>query len=80
MHTAVGQFARRVTEKLVGSGKLLDGHTASLSTLSRNKLSQQEAAKMREFSNALVSHAQRGFQLIVGRINGIEEAIARFTG
>ena len=75
LHTAVGQFARRVTEKLVGSGKLLDGHTSSLCALPRNKLSQIETAKMREFSNALVSHAQHGFQLLLSRINGIEEAI-----
>jgi exodeoxyribonuclease VII large subunit len=75
LQTAVGQFARQVTEKLVGSNRLLDGHVSNLAVLPRHKLSQIETAKVRAQATALEGIAHRGFQVLLSRINGMQEAI-----
>lgn len=75
LHTYTGQFARSITDRIAISSKMLDAHARDLAVLPRNKLVLLEAARIRELSTSLSGIAQRGFQLLLGRLQGMDDAI-----
>ncbi len=75
LHTFTSQFARLITEELTGQHKLLDGFGQSLLVLPRHKLAQVETARVREMGSALAAHAQHGLQRVIGKLDGIGNAV-----
>ena len=75
LHTTTGQFARNVTEHIALSNRTLDTFTHNLALLPRHKLAQVEAARIREMSTALSGIAQRGFRLLLGKLQGMDDAV-----
>ncbi|MCI1753335.1 MAG: exodeoxyribonuclease VII large subunit [Flavobacteriales bacterium] len=75
LHTTTGQFARSVTDKIAVSSRVLETFAHDLALLPRHKLAQVEAARIREMSGSLSVIAQRGFQLLLGRLQGMDDAI-----
>ncbi len=75
LHTYTGQFARCITDRIATSSKMLDAHARDLAVLPRNKLVLVEAARIREQSTALSGIAQRGFQLLLGKLQGMDDAV-----
>lgn len=75
LHTLTGQFARTITDKIGVSRKGLDSFTHDLILLPRHKLAQVETARISEMSGTLSGIAQRGFQVLLSRLNGMGEAI-----
>ncbi len=75
LHTTTGQFARSVTDKVAVSRRGLETFAHDLAMLPRHKLAQVETARLREMSTALSGIAQRGFQLLLGRLQGMDDAI-----
>ncbi|MDQ3101353.1 MAG: exodeoxyribonuclease VII large subunit, partial [Bacteroidota bacterium] len=75
LHNAAGQFQRSVSEAINGKGKQLDAHRSNLALLPMRKIQNIEASALRELSTAFTSAAQRGVELMLGRINGMNEAI-----
>lgn len=75
LHTTTSQFARNVTDRIGTSRRTLDNFAHDLALLPRHKLALVEAARIRELSGSLSVIAQRGFQLLLGRLQGMDEAI-----
>lgn len=75
LHTTTGQFARSVTDKVADSRRSLEAFAHDLALLPRHKLAQVETARIREMSTTLSGIAQRGFQLLLGRLQGMDDAI-----
>ena len=75
LHTTTSQLARRVTQKLTDGRKTLDVFATNLTILPRNKLTQVEASRMRAHGTALTAAAQRGFQLLLVRLEGMKDTI-----
>src|SRR5690606_12061330 len=75
LHAATGQFARFASDRTSMSRAELQGHAHHLGLLPRHKLAQVEEARMRAHSTALAGIAQRGFQLLLGKLHGLDEAV-----
>ncbi|MBK9419984.1 MAG: exodeoxyribonuclease VII large subunit [Flavobacteriales bacterium] len=75
LHTTTSQFARNVTDRIGASRRTVDTFAHDLTLLPRHKLAQVEAARIRELSGSLSVIAQRGFQLLLGRLQGMDDAI-----
>ncbi len=75
LHTFTSQFTRLITEELNGQDKLLDGFGQSLLVLPRHKLAQVETARVREMASALAARAQLGIQHVIGKLEGIGNAV-----
>ena len=75
LHTTTSQFARNVTDRIGTSRRTLDSFAHDLALLPRHKLALVEAARIREMSGSLSVIAQRGFQLLLGRLQGMDDAI-----
>lgn len=75
LHAATGQFARFASDRTALARAELQGHAQHLGLLPRHKLAQVEAARVRAHSTALAGIAQRGFQLLLGKLQGMDEAV-----
>lgn len=75
LHTITNQFARSITEEITLQSRTLHSFGQDLALLPRHKLAQLEAARMREIGTALTALAQRGIQLVIGKLDGIGNAV-----
>lgn len=75
LHTATGHFARSVTERITLSDRALGTFSQHLAMLPRHKLAQVETARIREISGSLSGIAHRGFQLLLGKLQGMDDAV-----
>lgn len=75
LHTITGQFARTVSEQITDSRQGLQTFAHDLAVLPRHRLAQVEHARVREMSGTLSGIAQRGFQILLSRLNGMGEAV-----
>jgi len=75
MHTAVGQFARGVTEELKSSGKRMDQHANALAVLPLRRVKQVEDPRLREQRMLLDQLAHRGLRGLLERVHGMQDAI-----
>lgn len=75
LHATTGQFARFASDRTALARAELQGHAQHLGLLPRHKLAQVEEARVRAHSTALAGIAQRGFQLLLGKLQGMDEAV-----
>jgi len=75
LHTLSSQFGRLVTEMLNGHTRRLDQHVGHLGSSPRQRLVQVEPAKLNEMRNVLEQKATQHIQLLLSRLNGMNDAV-----
>ena len=75
LHSTASQFGRLSVALLQGSRQLMQQHVSDLGRLPKQKLAEAEPARLLELRHAMELLATRNLQLLLSKVNGMNEAV-----